>query len=416
MYKVRHLQASIREYAQYFKVVLIAGARQVGKSTLLREVFPDIKHFTFDMYDDQYHVRSDPYSFLRNNPPPLILDEVQYVPELLSALKIVVDQSDKPGQYFLTGSHNLSMLKATAESMAGRVGIIDLEQMTIFEQAETFAVHNDQSVPPSWLEVYLEGADQVAKRFNGYADIHSPMEAVWRGGFPGLLPVPNKMVHNYFDGYMRTYLERDVAYTQATTDLPLFSRFVGVMAALSAQEINLTQLGRELGIARAVAERWMRAMQQTYMWRLIPPYVNNQIKRVTRRGKGYLTDTGLACYLHKITDPETLLRHPMMGGLFETYCVNMVIRLAHAARFRPNVFHWRTIAGAEVDIVLAMNGLLWPIEIKAGARPGGHATRGIQALRETYGPSVQRGLILYSGTECYELRHATVMPFNALMK
>ncbi len=416
-YKRRHIQERVKFLAQNFKVILITGARQIGKSTLLKNLFPDISIITFDRLNDVHGARSNPDLFIRTQPSPLILDEVQYVPELLGSIKRTVDQSDNMGQYFLTGSHNLGMLKAAAESMAGRVGIIDLEHFTPFEEAETFTFEGRKQTPPSWLESYLENPNDLIRNFAGISGPHSPVHTVWRGSFPALINKEEDYFTSYFDSYIRTYLERDASYADPSTASSVFHKYLKVMAVLSAREINYAHFGRELGLTKKVVLLWEHVLKQTYQWREVPSYELNSLERMSTRGKGYLTDTGLACYLQGIRDPLSLLGHPQFGDLFETYCVNLVYKLISSLAQQPYVYHWRVLAGAEVDLLLHMNGKFYPIEIKSTDSPSKYDARGILALREKLGPSVQHGIVLHAGTGCYALHeHVTALPFNALIK
>ena len=416
-YKLRHVQEKIKRLAQHSKVILIVGARQVGKSTLLKNLFPSIPRIVFERTGSNYGASTDPGAFLRQHPSPLILDEVQYVPQLFSSIKRIVDECDSPGRYFLTGSHNLGILKHAAESMAGRVCIVDLEHMTFLEESEAFTFTGDSQNPPSWLEIYLEKPDSLPFQFAGLATEQTPAHAVWRGGFPAFLDVPDKDLFARRQGYLETYLFRDAIYAEPTAANTKFERFLEIKAVLSGQEITHEHFGRELGLEDSLIARWDYILQQTYQWREIPPYFGNALKRVTKRAKGYMTDSGLACQLQGIYSPLSLLGDRQFGPLFETYCVNMLHGLMSNLDALPRVYHWRSKEQEEVDILLHMNGKLYPIEIKTASRVSKDDTRGIMALRETYGAMVQHGIILYTGTLCYHLNdHVTALPFNALMK
>jgi predicted AAA+ superfamily ATPase len=416
-YKNRHIQEKIRLLAQYYKVILVTGARQTGKSTLLKTMFPEMPLFTFDRHLDNHGARANPDYFLKNSPSPIILDEVQYVPELLSTIKRKVDMSDERGQYFLTGSHNLGLIAAATEGMTGRIGIVNLEHMSVFEDAKTVLFKDGKQNPPSWLEVYLEDPASLMKNFAGLSERHSTVETMWRGGYPEALERPDILVPTYFDDYLHMYLERDALYANPSTASPQFMQYFGLMAALTGQESNHEALMKKLGISRAVAQQWNNVLLQTYQWREVKPYSNNLSQRIVKKPKGYITDTGLAAFVQGIRDSLTLLNSPLSGALFETYCVNLVHQLIEGLYKQPVVYHWRKIGGAEVDLVLHMNGKLYPIEIKLGTSLTKHDMRGIMAFREEHGSSVQHGLILYPGDHCYALsEHVTILPFNALMK
>jgi predicted AAA+ superfamily ATPase len=411
-YCPRFIENKLLEYAKYFKVIQVTGARQVGKSTLLAHMFPQLKAVVFDPVRDEYGVRHDPDLFLDNFPAPLILDEVQYVPELLPALKRRVDQSPQKGQYFITGSQNFSVMKALSESLAGRVGILHLEGMTPDEQAAT------SDFSRNWLDYLFSEFEQMQGAFCGTDDSVVPLKDIlWRGGMPGLLGLPDYMVKPYFDSYMQTYIERDVRLLESIKNLSDFSTFVALSAALSAQEINASQLGRDIGISSVTARKWYQILVDSYQCFELLPYHGNAIKRLSKKRKGYLTDTGLMCYLQYVSSAEALAVSPLFGACFETFVVGLIRKQLSASFVTPAMYHWRTAAGAEVDLVFEMDGKLYPVEIKAKSTVKGHDTRGIRAFRETYGERAQPGVIIYAGRDCYRINeHALAIPWNGHFK
>jgi len=394
-YLYRLIQPKVQEFAKYFKAVLIVGARQVGKSTLLQHLFPEIKTFVFDPVQDLYGARQDPDLFLNSFPPPLILDEIQYVPELIPALKRKIDESPQKGQYFLTGSQNLSMLKTVAESMAGRVGILQLEGLTPSER-------DRQAIGENWLFYLLENPPQLidfarTKKLEN----HLP-DWLWRGGMPGLLDLPNHLVPSYFQSYIQTYIERDVRLVENIRELTDFDRFIRLLGALTAQEINSSQLGRDIGISPSTAKRWLDLLSNTYQWIELPPYSGNTVKRISGKSKGYLRDTGLACFLQRIPSPAALLSSPLLGPLFETWGVNAFQRRFNAVELPPAMYHWRTASGSEVDLILEWNGRLYPIEMKCKTNLSKGDLRGIQTFMKTYGDEkIAVAGVVYAGHECY---------------
>lgn len=413
MYKRRHIESVLKKLAPLFKVILITGARQVGKSTLLRNVFPGTPVVTFEPVKDILNARKDPELFLQNHSQPLILDEIQYAPELLATLKRVVDESDTKPQYFMTGSQNLSMLKSVTESMAGRVGIIHLSSLTPYEQGE----HTQR---PSWLEHYLNNPDTLKDKVVGTDTTTTLVSALWRGGMPGFLQTPDELLNYQIGSYISTYIERDIRSFIELESLTSFEQFFGIIAALSAQEINYSHLGRELSISNISIKRWLGLLEQSYQWRTIPAYHGNAIKRVTSKKKGYLTDTGIACYLQHISSPQALLNHPLRGALFETFVANIIHALIGTLPFRPAMYHWRSNGGAEVDLVLTINGELYPIEMKMTSSLSKYDARGIEAFRQTYHSPrspVRLGLIIYAGSQChYITENVLALPWNVLCK
>jgi hypothetical protein len=410
-YKVRHLESKLKETARHFKVVLVLGARQVGKSTLLHHVFPEAQVILFEPLQDLYNVREDPDLFLNNFPSPLILDEVQYVPELLPTLKRRVDASDKKGQYFLTGSQNLSVLKTVAESMAGRVGILNLEGFTTEEMLGL-------GTKTGWLPIYLNHPEALRTSVRGvYQEFANLAHFLWRGTYPGILEIPDSGISTYFRSYLQTYVDRDVRTMENIKELADFNRFLNLVAALSAQEINASHLGREIGIAPATAQRWLDLLTYTYQWLELFPYHGNTIKRISGKRKGHLRDTGLGCYLQRISSPEGVAAHPNLGALFESWVVNYIYRQFVHLPLDPHAYHWRTHGGAEVDLILEMNGKLYPIEIKCKTNVSKQDASGIKAFRETYPrQNVMPGLIVYCGNECFAVDEDVIaLPWNAVV-
>lgn len=410
MYFKRHIQQKVLDLAKQFKVVLVSGARQVGKSTMLKNLFPDLKHIVFDPVSDEFNVREDPDLFLDNFPSPIILDEIQYMPEVLPGIKRRVDLSDEKGQYLLTGSQNFSVMKNVAESLAGRVAILDLEGMTVYEL-------NGIDISNNFISIYLNNPEQLQKSFKTVIqDKYSLFENIWRGSMPGLISLPNQSLPEYFKGYLRTYIERDVRLYQSIKDLREFDKFISILAALTSQEVNYSQLGRDIAINNKVAKEWLLLLEATYQFREISPYSGNLTKRISKRGKGYFTDTGIACYLQQISSPEALAKHPQLGAMFETFIINQMVRLSSELPMPPKFHHWRTNGGAEVDLLLELNGEFYPIEIKCKTKLTKFDARGLQAFRESYpNLKINMGLIIYCGKECMKVNSNTLaVPWNSI--
>lgn len=409
-YRQRHIEGKLLEFAKYFKVILVTGARQVGKSTLLSHLLPEVKTFVFDPVQDYYGVRRDPDLFLENFPPPLLLDEVQFVPELLSALKRKVDTLDAPARYFLTGSQNLGMLRSVSESMAGRVGILQLEGMTAYE---LFDRHDS-----AWLPSFLAAPDRLLRDHQGLLDVPPLTRMLWRGSLPGTIDLPDTIISDYFRSYVQTYVERDIRVLEDIRELAAFSRFLGLCAALTAQEINSAHLGREIGITPATARRWLDLLTNTYQWLELLPYHGNTVKRVSGKPKGYWRDTGIACSLQRISSADSLAVSPMFGAMFETWVVNSIFRQTLLMSTPPQLYHWRTTGGAEVDLVMELDGRLYPVEIKSKTVLSGHDVSGLQAFRRTYGPDkVGPGIVIYAGRECYRINQDTLaLPWNIMVQ
>ena len=402
MYLNRHLEKQLLESSKYFKAILLLGARQVGKSTLFSHLFPNIKAIVFDPIQDIYKAREDPDLFLESFPAPLILDEVQYVPELLPSLKRKMDKSDVKGQYFLTGSQNFAVLKSISESMVGRVAIFHLDNLTPQEML-------GRGKEEGWIAEYLEDPQFFYKKRQMSTNFPNLAEFLFRGTFPGTIELPTTQISRYFQSYLQTYIDRDVRLQEDIRQLAEFDRFLGIAASLTAQEIHPTQIGREIGISPHTARRWLDILTYTYQWFELPAYHGNTIKRISSKKKGYFKDSGFACYLQKVESAESLAVSPRMGSIFETWVVNYIHQQFSTFDVIPNSYHWRTSAGAEIDLVIERSGKLYPIEIKCKTNLSKADLSGMRAFRETYQKNgIMPGLVIYAGSEVFKLDENTL--------
>ena len=369
----------------HFPVVVVTGARQVGKSTLLAHHLQGVAQFVvFDPVVDVENARRDPELFLENHPPPLVLDEVQYAPELLPALKRRVDRDRRPGRYVLTGSQQWGVLRNVAESLAGRAVFLDLDGFTLAEAAGV----GDR---PHWLHHWLElvgapgpGGAPDPGAFTRLTPRHGLLETLWRGALPDAQLLPREAVADFLAAYQRTYIERDVRLLADVSDWQQFGRFMRLAAALTAQTVNFSQLGREIGVTPQTAGRWLDLLKATFQWFEVPSYSGNTIKRVSSKPKGYIADTGIACMSLALSGPAALASHPQWGSVFETAVFAEVRKAARLMSPAPKLHHWRTGAGAEVDLLLERDGVFFPIEVKAASRASRHDLSGINAFRHTY--------------------------------
>jgi len=385
-YKTRLIEKRLLDLFAYYPVVAVLGARQAGKSTLVGNLFANIVNTTvFDPVVDIGNARQDPDFFLQNTKMPAFFDEVQYAPELLGSIKRRVDRQRKNGLFILSGSQNLTVLKEISESLAGRVAIVNLWPMCRNEFQE-LQEHN-------FLKNWISGTWEAAK----FPDRESPptYRAIWEGGYPKIAELPDHLIPGYWQSYMQTYIERDVRKVADIGSLQSFGRFIGLLAALTAQEINYNQIGRELGVARNTALAWTEIAESTFQWVSIPAFSRNPLKRISGKKKGFFTDTGFACYLHRIASPDTIASHPMQGRLFETFVVMEMVKKLQSLPMQPNLYHFRSHSGAEVDLVLEQNGVLYPIEIKSKSNPTRRDIRGFAAFRDCFpGESIHTGLVI----------------------
>ncbi len=388
-YKERIVSGKLASMVGYFPVVVVSGARQVGKSTLLKHQFPKWDRIVFDPVIDVGHARTDPELFLDNHPSPLILDEIQYCPEVVPCIKRRVDENKRPGLYILTGSQQWSVIRTISESMAGRAVFLDLEGFSLSEIAAS-------TTGPSWLERYLDAPDRFVKEAHPRLPLPRTLyEQLWRGGLPEMNQLPLDLGEDFLSAYLRTYIERDARLMLDVADWQQFGRFAQLAAALTAQEVNHSQLGRDIGITPQSAKRWLAVLKATFQWHEIPAFHGNSIKRLSTKPKGYFADTGLACHLSRITSPRALGGHPMAGALFETAVAAELRKLMAPLSAKASLYHWRAHSGSEVDFLLERDGMLYPIEVKLGSRPARKDTSGIQALRDCYpGHAIAPGLVI----------------------
>lgn len=409
-YRKRHLEDKITHFSKQFPVVVLNGARQTGKSTLLDHLYGQtMKRIVFDPVIDIENARADPELFLQLNPPPVILDEIQYAPELLPVIKRRVDERrDKNGQYFLTGSQQFSVMKSISESLAGRAVLLNLWPLSLIEITEQL----DQ--PSSLIDLINNQPlpKQIRSRIN---PSHLPSLFI-RGGYPATLNMDEESAMVWFDSYLKTYVERDIRTLGDIGDLQTFTRFIKLCAQLTAQEINYSHLGREIGVDPKTAKTWLAMLMSSYQWVEIPAYSGNTIKRISEKPKGYFSDVGFAAYLSSITSSEALRSHPLFGHLFETYVVTEIIKRLQTLPTMPALYHWRSHGGAEVDLVIEKDNYYWLIEIKLTARPMLRDTRGFSAFRETYPKHQIAGQIIISGGETtFQLdKNTMVIPITLL--
>ncbi|HEX9012771.1 MAG TPA: ATP-binding protein [Anaerolineaceae bacterium] len=388
MYRHRFLSSRLIRLTEHFPVTVVSGARQVGKTTLLRHLFPGHDYVVLDASLDLEGARRDPDLFLLNHPPPLIVDEIQYAPELVAAIKRRVGRNTgMAGQFILTGSQQWQVLKTLSESLAGRAAFLDLYGFSLAELA---------AVESSWLSAWLDAPEQfpewsrTAPRYSG--DLTAWL---WKGGMPGAQTLPDDLVADFWSGYHRTYIERDARLMGEVQDWQEFGRFLGMMTALTAQEINYSQLGREIGITPQTARRWLRILEATFQWFELPAYSGNAVKRVSLRPKGHLLDPGLACHHARISSPRMLAAHPLYGALFESAMVQELRKQTASLGITSAWYHWRSAGGAEVDLILERDATLYPFEFKLTTRPTPRDASGIRAFAAAYpGRRVAPGAIL----------------------
>jgi predicted AAA+ superfamily ATPase len=413
MYKTRAITDLLFKLTSYFPVVVITGARQVGKSTFVKHVFDQKADYVLlDSLIDVESARTEPELFLNSHrQKPLILDEIQYVPQLVSAIKRRIDEDRSPGQYILTGSQQWSVMKSISESLVGRAVFLDMSGFSLQEIAG--------NISKPWLANWIENTNifiETAKQ--RLLPDSSLYEILWRGFLPEATLMPMDLVQKFHNAYFRAYIERDARQFADVSDWNLFGRFIRLVFALTAQEINYSQLGRELGITPQTSRKWVDILKATFQWFEIPAYSSNAVKRISNKPKGFALDTGLVCNAMAISSPGAVASHPSWGTIFETAAVSEIIKQCSLLNPTPNIYHWKTHRGAEVDIILERDGVFYPIEIKASARVSRKDTSGIQAFRKTYpNIKIEKGLVVAPTEKFIQIsENDYAMPWDCCIK
>lgn len=393
-YLPRVLTKKLMALAANFPVIVVSGARQVGKSTFLAHTVGSIGDtVVFDPIQDIEGARADPDLFLANHRRPLILDEIQYAPELGSAIKRRVDKDRTPGSFFLSGSQQWAVMKGLSDSLAGRAVFLDLEAFSIGEL----------SMGRSWLSSWLSRPGLPMPGVRGDAAMTLP-ERLWRGWLPEAQGLPLELISDYYSAYLRTYIERDARAFSAPQDVQAFGSFVRLLASLNAQEVVPSALARELGISAPTAARWLDTLIATFQFQSIPAFSGNPVKRVVGKPKGLLREIGLAVQLLSLAGPASVADSPARGRLFESLVIGEIRKAAITMDTRPILHHWRSAGGAEVDLIVEWNGVLFPIEVKLASNPTKKDTTGIAAFRKAH-PSLEiaPGLVVCSCEKPYPI-------------
>lgn len=373
----------------HFPVVVITGARQTGKTTLVRNVFSKADYVVFDPAIDVENAREDPELFLNNHKTPLILDEIQYAPEIVSSIKRRIGSNKNPGQYIITGSQAWGVLNTIVESLAGRAVLLELDGFDIREASS-------QSKKENWLLRYINNPDNFF--ISEYEIIHTKytiFEHIFRGWLPEASALPLNIIRDFHNSYIRTYIERDVRLLADISDYQLFGKFFRLMTALTGQEVNYNQLGRELGLSPQTSKRWIDIFKATFQWYEIPPFYSNSVKRISKKTKGYISDTGLICSSQIISKPGIFPAHPLWGAIFETAVVMDILKKITELSYPPALYHWRSHSGGEVDLIMEIDNNYFPIEIKGKSLVSRKDTTGITAFRKTYPDlNIKPGLVI----------------------
>ena len=360
---IRHAQQRLLRMAQSFPVVVVTGPRQSGKTTLVKATFPDRPYLSLEDLDVRERVASDPRGFLERNANGLVLDEVQRVPALLNYLQTQVDIQRKPGRYILTGSQNILLNEHVGQSLAGRAAFLDLLPLTYAESAT-----NDQHLSLDTL--------------------------LLRGSYPQVV-TQNITPSEWYEAYVRSYVERDVRQLSQINDLVAFQRFLRMMAARCGQLLNFNSIATDLAIAQTTVKSWSSILEASYLTFRLLPFHTNFGKRLVKTPKLYFHDVGLACWLLGIHDEATLNVHPMRGALFENFTISQFLKFCKNTGRSDQLYFWRDNTGNEIDFLIERAGVLSPIEMKSGATFNRSWLQGMDVwMKHTAGARRSSGMVI----------------------
>jgi predicted AAA+ superfamily ATPase len=364
VYITRHMEKPVMELNEQYPVLLLTGPRQVGKTTMLEHLIEvegkGRKKVSLDDLTLRELAKTDPKMFFQLYQPPLLIDEVQYAPELFPYIKIMVDEHHQPGDFWLTGSQLFKMMEGVQESLAGRVALLHLSPLS---QSE---IMKRPPEPPFSLELPL-----LSERQNGRQMLNTPevFQHIHQGGMPALVTGTYSNASIFYSSYIDTYMERDVRRLSNDIDSLKFLRFLRSVAARTSQQVNYKGIADDAEIDQTTAKNWLHVLEALGIIFLLEPYSNNVLKRTVSTPKLYFYDSGIVCYLTRWSSPETAMEGAMSGALLENYTVAEIIKTYQNAGQEPFLYYYRDKDAREIDLILERDGKLFPIEIKKMASP-----------------------------------------------
>lgn len=360
----RHAEKILRQYSRHFRALAVVGPRQSGKTTLVKKVFPRKPYVSMEDPDERMFATNDPRAFLNRFKNGAVIDEAQRVPELFSYLQQLLDKTDKNGLFILTGSNNFLLQQNISQSLAGRIGYIDL-------------------LPLSYTEIIqFPNAPEHANDF------------ILNGTYPELYD-KNRKPGLWYPAYIRTYIERDVKQIKNIENTLLFNRFIQLCAGRTAQQLNVSALSIECGIDVKTVQAWLGILQSSYIIYLLPPYHKNYNKRVVKTPKLYFIDTGLACSLLGIRQVNELEKSHFRGALFENYVIMDLLKQKYNSGNRDSLYYWRENNGIEIDLLIDKGNKIIPVEIKATETFAASHIKSISHWNRISGNT--GGVLLYDG-------------------
>ncbi|MBD5468156.1 MAG: ATP-binding protein [Lachnospiraceae bacterium] len=400
MYIKRHLENQIIEASKFYPVVMVCGQRQVGKSTMLNHIKEDARRYvTLDDGNARRLAEKDPALFFETYGYPLLIDEFQRVPSILIEMKRIVDQKaldgdDNNGMYWLTGSQKFKMMRDVSESLAGRIAVFDMSGLSAAELDEREA------------EVFHPAIENLRRRIPHMQsrNVHQIYERIFKGGMPKLLTT-NMERERFYTDYINTYLERDIKELALVGKLGEFYDFLVFMAARTSMELKYSEIANAIGVSAPTAKEWVSILERSGIIFILRPYYNNITNRLVKTPKMYFLDTGLAAYLCRWPNAETLENGAMDGAFFETYVVSEIVKSYYNAGKRPDLYYYRDVDGKEIDLLFVEGDKIYPMEIKKAKMPE-HADKNFSVL-DKLKLNVRQGIILCMADEMLPLNRDT---------
>lgn len=383
MYIKRHIESVIIECLQQFPVLLVTGPRQVGKTTLLQYVCHNFGYVTFDDPLVLREAVEETNLFLKNNESPLLIDEVQYAPEIFRYLKMYVDQNKVKGSFALTGAQAFELMKNVSETLAGRMAIIELKGLSLRE------IHNVDFYKP-----FVPSEEYMEERKNHLSDYNDLWKTIHRGSMPEL---QDKTISwdRYYSSYLKTYIEKDVRQIINISDELKFIKFLTSLAVRCGELLNINAIASEVEVSADTIKRWLSILQTSGIIFLLEPYFNNVLKRVVKTPKVYFYDSGLVCYLARWTSPDTARTGAQAGSIYENFIVSEILKSHfNAGKTISSIYYYRDRDQKEIDVVIEDDGKLYPIEVKMTANPTKAMGKHFSALDNIPGKIRQPGIIL----------------------
>ena len=403
----RHIENEIKVLKKMFACVLVTGARQVGKTTFLTEYGKKYDYITFDDPFAKRQLKESGINFIDRYKLPLILDEVQYAPDIFHYIKIKCDKMKKKGIFFMSGSQQFKMMKNVSESLTGRVGIINLASLSRRE------IKNEMFYDSFVLtERYFNKRKKYLTNFTE-KDI---WDNIFRGGMPELVANPKFNKNKYFITYINTYLERDVRDLKQVGNLTKFSDFIIALAARTGQLLNKKEVARDIGVDEKTITKWLSVLVASNIIYLLYPYHNNKLKRAIKTPKIYFLDTGLCTYLASFETTQTLMNSSFAGNIFETYVISEIIKSYYNNGItNPTIYYYRDKNMVEIDLLIVKDGTIYPIEIKKYTNFDTRDMNQFKVLDKIKDIKIANGGIICMSKELLKLKNGNyIIPVNCI--